>query len=140
MSKSFADILHELESKPYDELLELTRAAIAVVGDEMKKIVPDRKPSEFITPLMLVTLAVDGGFSEKENEFLGDLFGTQFNYYEYKNVVDAHNDAALIQAIDEFIDICSSEAKSSFVIFCACFAAIDGISYKETEYLTKLLA
>jgi len=140
MAKNFSDILKELESKPYEELLALTRSAFKVVDAEMQKLLPNKKPSELIAPLMLTTLAIDGNFSKKENQFLSDLFGEPFNYYEYKNLVDAHNDANLVKALDEFIDACGGEAKASFVIFCACFAAVDGISYKETDYLTKLLA
>ena len=140
MSKTFSDILNEIEGKSYNELLELTRSAINVVSAEMQKLLPGKKPSEFIAPLMLTTLAIDGNFSQKENQFLSDLFGEPFNYAEYTHLIEAHNDANLVQALDEFIDACGGQAKSSFVILCACFAAIDGISYKETEYLVKLLA
>ena len=140
MAKTFAEILNELENKPYTELVDLTKGAIQVVAEEMAKLLPNRKPSEFMVPLMLTTLAIDGNFSEKENQFLGDVFDTQFNYYEYKNLVDAHNNMELINATDSFIDACDAKMKSSFIIFCACFAAVDGISPAETEFLTKLLA
>ena len=140
MAKSFTEILNELANKPYDELVELTRGAIQVVAEEMAQLLPDRKPSEILVPLMLTTLAIDGNFSEKENQFLGDIFDTQLNYFEYKGLVDAHNNIELVKAMDEFVDACGGKAKSAFIIFCACFAAVDGITPAETQFLTKLLA
>lgn len=138
MAKTFSDALKELEMTPYNELVELTQGALILVGEEIRKVIPDKNPSELILPMILVTLSIDGSFSDKECMFLGDVLNTQLDRNEYAELVRACNNGELVQALDEFVDVCSPEAKAAFVLLCACFASVDGISYKETAFLNKL--
>ena len=139
--KSFEDIIKEYEGKPYDELLSLARGALGLIASAFSKFAVDCEPGDLIVPFIFATLGADGELSEKELQFLNDLFGADFGYEDTKLLTLAHSDDEVTELIDQMIDACDDKTKAALLIFCMCFAAVDNtVTYKETAYLMKLFA
>ena len=139
--KTFADIIKDFEGKSYDDLLTLCKGSLNLIVRAFSKFSKDCEPGEMVLPFIFTTLGVDGELSSLEHQFLNDLFEADFDYEGAKKYALAHSDNEIVDLVDQLIDICDPETKAALLIFCMCFAAIDGtVSCQETAYLLKLFA
>ena len=139
--KTFSDIIKEFEGKSYDELLTLAKGSLNLIARAFSEFAKDCQPGDLILPFIFTTLGVDGELSETEHKFLNDLFEADFDYEGAKKYALAHSDSEVVELVDKLIDICDAETKAALLIFCMCFASIDGnVSCQETAYLIKLFA
>jgi hypothetical protein len=131
-------ILQDFVNEPYENLVNMARAAFADIKSTFEEVAPGVEASTLLVALFATSLAVDGKLTELECKFVSELFDG-VTYEETKQLVEAHHSAEMVQFIDEFVDGCPLEIKSKLLTLCCCFLAVDEtISRDEVAFVYKL--
>ena len=136
------EILQNFVNEPYENLVKMAQESIVNLRPVLNDLAKEEKGgSKILVALMATSLAVDGKLSDLEYQFVCDVLANDFSREEVKGLVVAHYSDEMVEAIDGLVDACSTELKSSLIVFCCCFLAVDEtINRDEVAFVQKLCA
>lgn len=139
---SLNEILQNFVNEPYETLVGMAKEAIVNLRPVLNDLVKEEKGgSKILVALMATSLAVDGKLSDLEYQFVCDVLEEDFSREDVKGLAAAHYGDEMIAAIDGLVDACSTDLKSTLIVFCCCFLAVDEtINRDEVAFIQKLCA
>ena len=142
MSKvTYEQLMQNYVNAPYDVLLSVANSSLEKLMPYFAEFAEDGNGANVLLPLLCVTVAVDGKFSELEYKFVKDVTGIDETYDNFKNFVQQFYADEWFETVDKLIDSCPDEIKNSLLSFCLSFTAVDEkISREENAFIAKLIA
>lgn len=138
--EKFNNVMKDFVNKSYEELLGVAQQALSVSMDFFAQFDKERNGANAVVAFMGTMFAADGKFSALEYQLLKDLVG-DIDYDTAKATVQSYYSDEWENAVDQLIDACDSDMKSTILVLVTCFAAVDEtIKVEEQRFIAKLLA
>ncbi|MBO7297549.1 MAG: hypothetical protein J6U60_00720 [Clostridia bacterium] len=138
--EKFNNIMKDFVNKSYEELRDTAKQALAVSMNFFAQFDKDHNGASAVVAFMGTMFAADGNFSALEYQLLKDLVG-EVDYETAKATVQSYYSDEWENAVDQLIDACDTEMKSTILVLVTCFAAVDEtIKVEEQRFIAKLLA
>ena len=132
------EVMKKYNGMSYEELLERARADFDILLPVFSQLDRNGNGRPYVVIFMGSALAADGKFTQKEYEFVNDLFS--LTYDQAYSLVSKHFDPKAASISDKLFDMCDDGLKRVLLDFCLCFVAVDNsISAEETAFIARLL-
>lgn len=129
-----------LDASPKAQVAEAIEAS-NVVLKYLYSNLSDKDASSIYLMLIATYVGADGNVSASEYEFCKAVFGFDFSFDEFFNLVNSVMDEETVEFIDAVIDTAPSEVKSNFVSLGIAICACNGeLTVYEQSLLEKYLA
>ena len=135
---TFNEVMQSYVNLPYEDLVLIARKALSDLLPICKEVDPDHEGILMTSSLVLSALAADGVLSEKEQQFLADVF--EFDTETVGKYMAMYS-PEMVSLADEFADQLSDAVKTDCLTLVIAVAACDEtISREETALIRKILA
>ena len=125
-----------LDASPQAQVSEAIRAS-NVVFSYLNSALPKKDASAIYLMLIATYVGADGAVNASEYEFCKAVFGFDFSFDEFFDMVNSAMNEETIEFIDAVIDTAPAEVKSNFVSLGIAVCACNG---ELTSYEQALLA
>lgn len=137
----YNNLLQNIVNEPYENLLNIAQNALTDILPFFNSIAKDGNGGSYVIPFICTALAADGSFTELEHRLANDLVGSSISYDDFKDMVQEYYTDEWFDLVDKVADVCPTDLKSTLILFCLAFVAVDErISKEENAFIAKLLA
>lgn len=134
---SFNELLQKYVNADYEVLVSLAKGSAAKILPICKKIDDEHDGMLLLSAILLSAVAADGTFSDKEKQFISDVFGLSGDTVSALVKIYTGKEYDLV---DKFADSLNSELKVEVINLVATVAACDEtITRSESAFISNLI-
>lgn len=135
------ELLNRFKSESYESLLAIATFSLNKILPIFEQIAEsEEKAISVILTFITTSLSIDGRLSELEKKFVKQLL--QLEDEQVENLYNYSSDQnGIYEFVDNVYDASPVEIQKQLLIFICCILSVDkNISYKEVDFIKKLIA